>query len=162
MVANSVRQSRSTHDPRRAPETFRWPTMVFHVPGPESGGFGGVEAPGASQFCSRHAWGRRKVAYRSQFMAVHDRAWRDVALGASHGEVKQRRLGFTGIFEVGWAAFVPNSTGERRLISERRRRDFSGCRGVASWALCFFENETGRPGFRAGLKDWMDFRMWRA
>jgi hypothetical protein len=71
--------------------------MVFHVPGPESGGFGGVEAPGASQFCSRHAWGRRKVAYRSQFMAVHDRAWRDVALGASHGEVKQQRLGFTGI-----------------------------------------------------------------
>jgi hypothetical protein len=32
--------------------------------------------------------------------------------------VKQQRLGFTGIFEVGWAAFVPNSTGKRRLISE--------------------------------------------
>jgi len=29
--------------------------------------------PGARQFRSRHAWGRRKVAYRSQFLAVHDR-----------------------------------------------------------------------------------------
>ena len=29
--------------------------------------------PGARQFCSRHAWGRRKVAYRSQFLSVYDR-----------------------------------------------------------------------------------------
>jgi hypothetical protein len=30
---------------------------------------------GARQFCSRHAWGRRRVAYRSQFFAVHDRGF---------------------------------------------------------------------------------------
>jgi hypothetical protein len=29
--------------------------------------------PGARQFCSRHAWGERKVAYRSQFLLVYDR-----------------------------------------------------------------------------------------
>jgi len=31
----------------------------------------------------------------------------------------------------------------------RRRRNFSG---VASWALCSFENEKSRPGFRAGAE----------
>jgi hypothetical protein len=29
--------------------------------------------PGARQFCSRQAWGRRIIAYRSQFLSVYDR-----------------------------------------------------------------------------------------
>jgi hypothetical protein len=35
--------------------------------------------PGASRFCSRHAWGRRRVAYRSQFLDADNRAHRGKA-----------------------------------------------------------------------------------
>jgi len=43
--------------------------------------------PGARQFFSRHAWGWRKVAYRSQFLAVHDRGY------AGQAKIKARLIG---------------------------------------------------------------------
>jgi len=43
--------------------------------------------PGSRQFCSRRAWGRRKVAYRSQFLAVHDRGY------AGHAKIKALLIG---------------------------------------------------------------------
>ena len=43
--------------------------------------------PGAQQFCSRHAWGRRKVAYRSQFLSVYDRGH------AGQAKIKVRLIG---------------------------------------------------------------------
>ena len=43
--------------------------------------------PGARQFCSRHAWGRRKVAYRSQFLSVYDRGH------AGQAKIKVRLIG---------------------------------------------------------------------
>jgi hypothetical protein len=43
--------------------------------------------PGARQFCSRHAWGQRKVAYRSQFLSVYDRGH------AGQAKIKARLIG---------------------------------------------------------------------
>jgi hypothetical protein len=43
--------------------------------------------PGAKQFCSRYAWGRRKVAYRSQFLSVYDRGH------AGQAKIKARLIG---------------------------------------------------------------------
>lgn len=43
--------------------------------------------PGARQFCSRHGWGRRKVAYRSQFLTVYDRGH------AGNAKIKARLIG---------------------------------------------------------------------
>jgi hypothetical protein len=43
--------------------------------------------PGADQFCSRHAWGRRRVAYRSQFLSVYDRGH------AGKAKIKARLIG---------------------------------------------------------------------
>src|SRR5262249_46563420 len=43
--------------------------------------------PGAPQFYSRHAWGRRKVAYRSQFLSVYDRGH------AGQAKIKARLIG---------------------------------------------------------------------
>jgi hypothetical protein len=42
--------------------------------------------PGAKEFCSRHAWGR-KVAYRSQFRSVYDRGH------AGKEKIKARLIG---------------------------------------------------------------------
>jgi hypothetical protein len=42
--------------------------------------------PGAKEFCSRQAWGR-KVAYRSQFLSVYDRGH------AGKAKIKARLIG---------------------------------------------------------------------
>jgi hypothetical protein len=42
--------------------------------------------PGAKEFCSRHAWGR-KVAYRSQFQTIYDRGH------AGKAKIKSRLIG---------------------------------------------------------------------
>jgi hypothetical protein len=43
--------------------------------------------PGARQFCSRQAWGKRVVAYRSQFLSVYDRGH------AGKAKIKARLIG---------------------------------------------------------------------
>jgi hypothetical protein len=43
--------------------------------------------PGARRFCSRQAWGRRVVAYRSQFLGADDRAH------AGQAKIKSRLIG---------------------------------------------------------------------
>src|SRR6266566_1287289 len=43
--------------------------------------------PGSTHFRSRHTWGPRKVAYRSQFFAVHDRGY------AGQAKIKARLIG---------------------------------------------------------------------
>jgi hypothetical protein len=43
--------------------------------------------PGATRFASRQRWGRRIVAYRSQFLAPHDRAH------AGQAKIKSRLIG---------------------------------------------------------------------
>jgi hypothetical protein len=42
--------------------------------------------PGAKEFCSRRAWGR-KAAYRTQFLSVYDRGY------AGKAKIKARRIG---------------------------------------------------------------------
>jgi len=53
--------------------------MVFRLPGYEPLLFGFVDAAWRHRFCSRQAWGRRRVASASQFLDADNRAHRGQA-----------------------------------------------------------------------------------